>query len=84
MNSITSSAAAVWPRDVKYRFLNVGGATVDVVEPPADERRAEAVCQGCHSSHTGEYGVTGVLLDWAQRHAERCRALPRPTAVVEA
>ncbi|MDH2393397.1 hypothetical protein QCN29_32465 [Streptomyces sp. HNM0663] len=77
-----------WPDNVTARYANLTGATVDVLTDNTDVR---AVCTGCPAAeqtyplrapgtHTG-YELRPALASaqsWAQDHAERCRALPRP------
>lgn len=67
-----------WPDGVIARYLTVVGAHVDLT---GEGYNTKGVCGGCqgtpstdgyHSSHID------VARLWAQRHAERCRALPRP------
>lgn len=73
-----------WPDDVIARYLTVGGAAlgredlvVDVVDNGEDSYwRYNTACAGCpradmHSDLDGAHR-------WAQSHAEKCRALPRP------
>lgn len=80
---------ALWPENVVARYLTVGGATVDLVEK-SDEITGS--CNGCpnesHSFHfdpccTGdrmEQFVTSQATGWAQTHAGKCRAMPKPGA----
>ncbi|MEU4496952.1 hypothetical protein AB0F96_26790 [Streptomyces sp. NPDC023998] len=79
---------APWPDDVTARYANLTGATVDV---RTEETNVRAVCSGCPAAeqsyplrepgkHTGyepRHAVVSAQM-WAQGHAERCRALPRP------
>lgn len=79
---------APWPDDVTARYANLTGATVDV---RTEETHVRTVCTGCPAAeqsyplrapgkHTG-YELRPALASaqtWAQGHAERCRALPRP------
>ncbi|MET7457688.1 hypothetical protein ABZT03_38735 [Streptomyces sp. NPDC005574] len=76
-----------WEPGVIARYLTVGGATVELVEKP-DEITGN--CNGCpDESHTFHFDpcctgarmerfVTSQASQWAQAHAEKCRALPRP------
>ncbi|MFP8904798.1 hypothetical protein [Streptomyces atacamensis] len=73
----TTTAEAVetaWPEGVDLRYLTLVGATVDLYD--ADESHP-AACLGCgdSASETDWHQAKA----WAQSHAERCRALPRPT-----
>ncbi|WP_051698506.1 hypothetical protein [Streptomyces albus] len=71
----------VWPEGVIARYLTVGGATVDVTDTGESP---EAVCGGCPQTFTRNSRYISGSLDtvhrWAQEHAEKCRALPRPEA----
>ncbi|WP_374778712.1 hypothetical protein OG756_42170 (plasmid) [Streptomyces sp. NBC_01310] len=64
------------------RYLTVGGATVDVTpKPEADEDAWQTKCIGCDEvqEHNRYYGADRNLRDareWAQAHAEKCRAMP--------
>ena len=67
------------------RYLTVGGATVDI-RPVSDaewDDRREATCTGCGANDWQRHYRKPVNdLDsarrWAQAHAEKCRAMPRP------
>ena len=66
-----------WPAGVIARFLTVGGATVDVSE------NGLSCCTGCgHNNRARWFGAQGttetLAREWAQAHAETCRAMPRP------
>ncbi len=76
-------APTAWPAGVTARFLTLAGellgdadVTVDV---SVDDIQATARCTACGST-SAAYGYTSTVLEWAQEHAARCRALPRPTA----
>ncbi|MFF4228007.1 hypothetical protein [Streptomyces sp. NPDC001820] len=73
---------ADWPACVRFRFLTIVGATVDVMPQPivAAPDSHEAFCRGCDASYSSATGVNAELKKWAQAHSETCRALPRPTA----
>lgn len=66
-----------WPAGVIARYLTVGGATVDLrrVGEFADYRYD---CQACGDTWT--FPKEDTIRHHAQRHAEECRAMPRPTA----
>ncbi|GHJ18873.1 hypothetical protein [Streptomyces albus] len=70
-----------WPEGVIARYLTVGGAKVDVTDT---DEHPEAVCGGCPQTFTRNSRYISGSLDtvhrWAQEHAEKCRALPRPEA----
>ncbi|MEU6597884.1 hypothetical protein [Streptomyces flaveolus] len=72
------SAAAPWPDGVIARYLTVAGAIVDVT---GEDHDVDGICHGCEGT-PGKSGYVSRSLDvtrtWAQRHAETCRALPRP------
>ncbi|MEU1293038.1 hypothetical protein ABZ439_11490 [Streptomyces sp. NPDC005840] len=87
---MTTTAISVepWPEDVIARYLTVGGATVDTVET---SKALISTCCGCHardvdyfdpmcSGQRMEDYTRGQANAWAQAHAEKCRALPRPGA----
>ncbi|WP_405536391.1 hypothetical protein OG787_24525 [Streptomyces sp. NBC_00075] len=76
-------APTAWPQGVTARLLTYAGellgdadVTVDV---SADDIHANARCTACGSKST-RYGYASDVLEWAQEHATKCRALPRPTA----
>nr|WSW60386.1 hypothetical protein OG513_18370 [Streptomyces sp. NBC_00998] len=115
------TAQTTWPEDVIARYLNVGGATVDIATtiaaagfnnvPHADGgiRMVDTVnvtftatCTGCSRAHDATHlkiwrriweevhapaGAAASLADrateWAQAHAETCRAMPRHVASLE-
>lgn len=70
----------VWPEGVIARYLTIGRATVDISE------QCMSRCTGCGEDDSEDIFVSrcGTTLSrarrWAQAHAEKCRALPRPTA----
>lgn len=66
-----------WPDDVTARYLTVAGATVDLRDCDDDGGAQTATCTGCRTRY--RHGRR-VAQEWAQAHAEKCRALPRPTA----
>ncbi|MFC9682704.1 hypothetical protein [Streptomyces sp. NPDC056948] len=67
-----------WPEGVTARFVNLVGATVDVT---GSGQRTRARCSGCIFGKSELPATEGYTHDEAQRHAERCRALPRPAGV---
>ncbi|MUN41445.1 hypothetical protein [Actinomadura litoris] len=84
----TTQQPAAWPEGVIARYLTVGGATVDLMRSRAG---ITAVCRGCPVAHAtraferagsvrqdGGKRATEQAQEWAQTHAERCRAMPRP------
>lgn len=82
------TAKTAWPEGVIARYLTLAGATVDLTEYPTC---VIATCTGCPNaswecSDIPTYGdrpnrgsATRQAANWAQTHAEACRALPRPT-----
>ncbi|MEU2730089.1 hypothetical protein ABZ650_20470 [Streptomyces griseoviridis] len=81
---------APWPANVHARYLTVGGATVDTVET---DEALTSTCGGCHARGVDYFDpmCTGSRMEnhtrgqahaWAQAHAEKCRALPRPGTAV--
>lgn len=66
-----------WPEGVIARYLTTTGATVDVAERVGETHWPwVSTCQGCTQGHEDRYDSHAH--EWAQAHAERCRALPRP------
>lgn len=76
-----------WPDGVTARYLTVGGATVDITAYPS-EQATQAKCTGCDSYDTTEWSqgdwsigsewAEADARQWAQSHAETCRAMPKP------
>ncbi|MFF7230036.1 hypothetical protein [Streptomyces sioyaensis] len=95
---MSTSTQATWPEGVTARYLNLGGATVDIRTHPG-RGFDNAACTGCTATHR-PFDYHGYYLDcgyspaeaeekaleaacenaakWAQSHAEKCRAMPRP------
>lgn len=75
---MTTTDQTPWPEGVIARYLTVAGATVDVT----DTERPDAQCGGCPQTFVEHSRYISTDLDtvhcWAQKHAETCRALPRP------
>jgi len=83
-------SSTAWPEGVVARYLTVGGAHVVIT---TDTAPRTATCNGCDHSQSftdsylrefyiDEYVTARILQDareWAQRHAETCRAVPKPT-----
>jgi hypothetical protein len=82
------SSSTTWPEGVIARYATVGGATVDIRhaidrvigEPFADV----ADCGGCGARFIRDWerplpGTPNIRV-WAQSHAEKCRAVPKPNA----
>ncbi|MEU5596848.1 hypothetical protein [Streptomyces sp. NPDC020298] len=68
-----------WPDGCTARYWAVAGATVDVlVRKDADHWPYDTKCTGC--PYKDVFPSEDAAHRDAQRHAERCRALPRPTA----
>lgn len=63
-----------WPVGVIARYLTVAGATVDLTR--TDGGLTTSYCTSCGDSRFPNTEV--YVRSEAQRHAERCRALPRP------
>jgi hypothetical protein len=62
-----------WPAGVTHRYVTVAGATVDIKGRGPDTSYR---CTGCPAA---SYGRSEFLAhEAAQKHAETCRALPRP------
>lgn len=72
--------AAPWPDGVSARYLTVAGAYVDIT---GDDHDTDGICRGCETTPVQSGYISShidVVRAWAQEHAERCRALPRPEA----
>ncbi|MFE2486013.1 hypothetical protein ACFXGR_22485 [Streptomyces mirabilis] len=77
----SSPFAEPWPEGVIARYVTVGGAPVNITSDPHWR------CTACPGTSVGKYtnpwGIPFALdeiHEQAQEHAEKCRALPRPTA----
>lgn len=80
-----------WPDGVIARYLTAGGATVDITRTNEIEDQHTSTCLGCgHTDKTydpARYHLLDERAAWAearardhaQEHAEKCRAIPRPT-----
>ncbi|NUP47242.1 MAG: hypothetical protein HOW97_08000 [Catenulispora sp.] len=88
---MSTQTGTAWPEGVIARYVNVGGAPVDVTEYPA-ESATQAKCGGCNRYDATEWdkgdwcenGARSAEAEaraWAQSHAERCRAMPKPGGV---
>lgn len=85
-----------WPEGVIARYLTLAGQSLGVldlaVELIEQDDSILARCTSCPNSEwrapfdpmcTGARATgwaTTQAGDWAQKHAEKCRAMPRPTA----
>jgi hypothetical protein len=83
-----------WPEGVIARYLTVGGGIVEVETQFAPGLTAEPIatltyCTSCPASDEFDHFIQGEWREawadtrarqWAQAHAEKCRAMPRPTA----
>ena len=77
-------APALWPEGVIDRYvtyaaelLQDANVTVDV---STEDLRTTGRCRGCGTSWGNYSCYEHTVKKWAQEHAEKCRALPRPTA----
>ena len=87
--SARTTESTAWPKGVVARYLTVAGATVDLTEKPdeilcvchgcPDEQRHFSFDPMCEGLRMVSF-ATSEATSWAQSHAEKCRALPRPTA----
>ncbi|MEU3220018.1 hypothetical protein [Streptomyces sp. NPDC006971] len=84
-----------WPENTVARYLTVGTATVDVTYTPSEDLRAACQGERCSwrgwavtevryddSAEAIDQKITDALPPLqrdVQRHAETCRAMPRPT-----
>jgi|1185.fasta_scaffold01178_4 hypothetical protein len=73
------TTATAWPEGVTARYLTVGGATVDLRPQPKNEAaHTYGDCTGCE--HHIDWTLTEYARERAQSHAEKCRAMPRPSS----
>lgn len=80
MPPTTETQQDAWPEGVIVRYVTVWGATVDL---SGTNSEATGVCTGCLAvfpDHTHLRTTLNAARGWAQGHAEKCLALPRPTA----
>ncbi|WP_328903264.1 hypothetical protein OHR86_28085 [Streptomyces sp. NBC_00441] len=70
MNTTTA-----WPEGVTARYLTVGGATVDIT---GGGDSTGYRCTGC-PYRSGPYWTEQLAHEQAQSHAEKCRAMPKPS-----
>lgn len=91
---MSTETATEWPAGVIARYLTVGGACVDIKIDVYDDGRycdATSTCTGCHnyenhhhkrtstqSSEVARRRAESDAREWAQGHAEKCRAMPKP------
>ncbi|MDT0381407.1 hypothetical protein RM572_21855 [Streptomyces sp. DSM 42041] len=73
---VSDTTATAWPKGVVARYLTVAGATVDVT---GSGHRTRYRCTGCPEG-IGAVWAESSAHKHAQSHAEKCRALPKPTA----
>jgi hypothetical protein len=77
-SSAQTTQSAAWPEGVIARYLTVAGATVDTTDNGEDTYwRYDNACTGC--THKDGFLREDAARRDAQRHAEKCRALHRPT-----
>ncbi|MFE9256243.1 hypothetical protein [Streptomyces sp. NPDC006879] len=76
---MSTPITTAWPTDAVYRYLNLAGATIDVLQVPGTVP-ATALCGGCDWTTNHPQGPVWALRESAQRHADKCRALPRPAS----
>ncbi|MFC9973505.1 hypothetical protein ACFVH6_21685 [Spirillospora sp. NPDC127200] len=97
--SSTYLDTGAWPTGVTARYLTVGGGLVDITVEEAGPRGAamRSLCSGCETEEWSRSTIGGdgpalsahresalrAARAWAQAHAERCRAMPRPEATSE-
>lgn len=78
-----------WPENVMDRYLTVAGQaltdpsiTVDVtLRSDEDGWDIQGLCRACHATFADSRYISGShdsARHWAQEHAEKCRALPKP------
>jgi len=81
------TTATTWPKGVIGRYLTEAGKaladpsmTVDIVDRGDDD--IDGRCNGCEETFEDSSYITndlGTVRHWAQEHAEKCRAMPRPS-----
>lgn len=72
-------APPAWPEGVIARYLTVAGATVDLTRGVKDHIAYRCTGCGYGSSAFGNFECN--VREYAQSHAEVCRALPKPEGV---
>jgi hypothetical protein len=81
--------STTWPEGVIARYLTVGGATVDILDKKDEHDEHDepgeyvARCTGCTadwSNTRSGWNLEFQVRPWAQGHAEKCRAMPKPEA----
>jgi len=80
------TTATTWPKGVIGRYLTDAGKaladpsmTVDIVDRGDDD--IDGRCNGCEETFEDSPYITndlGTVRHWAQEHAEKCRAMPKP------
>ncbi|WP_405960787.1 hypothetical protein OG235_27880 [Streptomyces sp. NBC_00024] len=67
-----------WPDGVDARYQTIGGATIDLTYSniTPHTKNADAICHGCGEVYAID--PEPITRKWAQAHAKKCRALPRP------
>jgi hypothetical protein len=88
-DAVNAQQAAPWPEGTIARYLTVGGAIVELTDGPDSIKGTcagcpesewpypfsyDPMCEGFRMESYTRHGATA----WAQAHAEKCRAMPRP------
>ncbi|MDC0768381.1 hypothetical protein [Streptomyces sp. HD] len=77
-------ATIAWPEGVIARYLTHAAELLHDAELTVDvtygDAKSTATCRGCGDCWSNDSYYTNTVKNWAQQHAEKCRALPRPTA----
>lgn len=78
---------SAWPEGVIARYLTDAGKalgdrsmTVDIINRGSDD--IDGRCHGCEETFEDSPYITNDLMTmrhWAQEHAEKCRAMPKPS-----
>ena len=74
---------ATWPEGVIARYLTVAEATVDITCNGNPHWSCTACPGTSRGAYTGPFGypfTIDEIHEQAQAHAEKCRAMPKPTA----
>lgn len=76
----------VWPEGVIARYLTDAGKaladpsmTVDIIDRGSGD--IDGQCRGCEETFEDSPYISdelGTVRHWAQEHAEKCRAMPKP------
>ncbi|MFE9886849.1 hypothetical protein [Streptomyces scopuliridis] len=89
MSSTSAQIETAWPEGVIARYLTLAGQSLGVPDlaveiaindADPDERLYVPRCKGCGEYDWRDNTHELAARNWAQGHANKCRAMPRPTA----